>query len=791
MCGGLDDFQRVNSSLGHEAGDDLLVTLAGRLQRDLPVSCTAARLSGDEFVVICADHAEVGGPDQLAGLVADLLRTVITVHGRPVDMTASVGLATPVPTGDVRAADLLRFAEAAMLDVKRRQCRGGIAMATDGVVSTATRALELEAELQAAIAADGLVLEYQPVVGPDGRVLSLEALVRWPHPERGIDPARRVPPGRPAQRAAARAGPVGAAHGRRPRPRAGPRPRVARPPSPSTSPGCCRATSTSRPRCATPCAAAACRGTGWCSSWWRPASSRSRRTRWPRWRGSPSRACGSRSTTSAPATPRLARLKELPAQTVKVDRAFVTGIADDPVDFAVARAVVDMAHAMGRNTVAEGVETAEQFHVLRGIGVDAYQGWLFSRPLAPETGARAARDRPPGDARGPRLTESPSVAEGSQLLRVVGGRGLGCRDTAAGEWPSGDPRRPSVIEFRGVTKRYPDGTVAVDELDLTVDAGRITVFVGPSGCGKTTSLRMINRMIEPTEGTILVDGQDIMAGDAAQLRRGIGYVIQQAGLFPHRTILDNIATVPLLLGWNKAKARKRAAELMETVGLAPEMAKRYPTQLSGGQQQRVGVARALAADPPILLMDEPFSAVDPVVRESLQEELLRLQGELGKTIVFVTHDIDEAVKLGDKVAVLRVGGKLAQYDEPGQLLARPVDDFVDNFVGRDRGYRGLGFRSSAALTARRAAHGHARREGGPPRGVGARRRRPRAARRAGSTPSSRSSGPTPWWGREHLVPGGSLYDVGSGSLRSALDAALSSPPGSGWRSTSTARSPGR
>jgi osmoprotectant transport system ATP-binding protein len=340
----------------------------------------------------------------------------------------------------------------------------------------------------------------------------------------------------------------------------------------------------------------------------------------------------------------------------------------------------------------------------------------------------------------------------------------------------GDPRRPSVIEFRGVTKRYPDGTVAVDELDLEVEAGRITVFVGPSGCGKTTSLRMINRMIEPSDGTILVDGKDIMAGDPAELRRGIGYVIQQAGLFPHRTILDNIATVPLLLGWNKAKARKRAAELMETVGLAPEMAKRYPTQLSGGQQQRVGVARALAADPPILLMDEPFSAVDPVVRESLQEELLRLQDELGKTIVFVTHDIDEAVKLGDKVAVLRVGGKLAQYDQPGQLLARPVDDFVDNFVGRDRGYRGLGFRSSAALTLGEL----------PTVTLGE-----RAARHAGwvlvvdadgrpqgwlNTAESAADGPV---GHEHLVPGGSLYDVGSGSLRSALDAALSSPSGIG------------
>ena len=179
-----------------------------------------------------------------------------------------------------------------------------------------------------------------------------------------------------------------------------------------------------------------------------------------------------------------------------------------------------------------------------------------------------------------------------------------------------------MIEFRGVTKRYPDGTVAVDNLELQVRDGGITVFVGPSGCGKTTSLRMVNRMIDPTSGTILVNGTDVMKADAAQLRRGIGYVIQQAGLFPHRTIVDNVATVPLLLGWGKKKARDRAMELMETVGLTPEMAQRYPGQLSGGQQQRVGVARALAADPPVLLMDEPFSAVDPVVRESLQDELL-------------------------------------------------------------------------------------------------------------------------------------------------------------------------
>ncbi|HLU56303.1 MAG TPA: ATP-binding cassette domain-containing protein [Pseudonocardia sp.] len=333
-----------------------------------------------------------------------------------------------------------------------------------------------------------------------------------------------------------------------------------------------------------------------------------------------------------------------------------------------------------------------------------------------------------------------------------------------------------MIEFRGVTKRFPDGTVAVDHLDLTVEAGGITVFVGPSGCGKTTSLRMINRMIEPTEGTVLVDGRDVASVDAAELRRGIGYVIQQAGLFPHRTILDNIATVPLLLGWSKGKARSRARELMEIVGLAPELAGRYPAQLSGGQQQRVGVARALAADPPILLMDEPFSAVDPVVRESLQDELLRLQAELGKTIVFVTHDIDEAIKLGDKVAVLRVGGVLAQYDEPGQLLARPVDDFVDNFVGRDRGYRGLGFLSSDAIPIgelRTVTLGEPMPDGDDWVLVVDAERHPQGWLNGAERNGARTVA------AEHLVPGGSLYDVGSGSLRSALDAALSSPAGIG------------
>ena len=200
-----------------------------------------------------------------------------------------------------------------------------------------------------------------------------------------------------------------------------------------------------------------------------------------------------------------------------------------------------------------------------------------------------------------------------------------------------------MIEFRGVTKRFADGTVAVDDLDLVAENGRITVLVGPSGCGKTTSLRMINRMVDPTSGTILVDGEDVRSRPPARLRRGIGYVIQQAGLFPHRTVLDNVATVPRLLGWRRGRARDRAAELLELVGLPKAMSERYPAQLSGGQRQRVGVARALAADPPVLLMDEPFSAVDPVVREGLQDELLRLQSELGKTIVFVTHDIDEAI----------------------------------------------------------------------------------------------------------------------------------------------------
>ncbi|MBA2813086.1 ATP-binding cassette domain-containing protein [Streptomyces sp. KM273126] len=257
-----------------------------------------------------------------------------------------------------------------------------------------------------------------------------------------------------------------------------------------------------------------------------------------------------------------------------------------------------------------------------------------------------------------------------------------------------------MIRFDTVSKNYPNGTTAVDELSLELAEGGITVLVGPSGCGKTTTLRMINRMVEPTAGTVSLRGQDIREIRAPELRRGIGYVIQHAGLFPHRTILDNIATVPLLLGWNRRKARARAAELLELVGLPGEMGKRYPNQLSGGQQQRVGVARALGADPPVLLMDEPFSAVDPIVRAELQAEFIRLQKELHKTIVFVTHDIDEAIKLGDNIAVFRTGGRLAQFDTPERLLAHPADEFVAGFVGQDRGIRRLSFVKAAEVPLR-------------------------------------------------------------------------------------------
>ncbi len=247
-----------------------------------------------------------------------------------------------------------------------------------------------------------------------------------------------------------------------------------------------------------------------------------------------------------------------------------------------------------------------------------------------------------------------------------------------------------MIRLEGVGKTYADGTVAVQQLDLDVPQGEVVVLVGPSGCGKSTTLKMVNRLIEPTTGRIQLDGDDVTKVDPVDLRRRIGYVIQQVGLFPHQTIASNVATVPSLLGWDRSKARERARELMDLVGLDPDVyADRYPQQLSGGQRQRVGVARALAADPPVLLMDEPFGAVDPVVRGRLQDEFLRLQRDLGKTVMLVTHDIDEAVKMGDRVAVFAAGGRLAQYDVPARILGQPADEFVAEFVGASRGLRRL------------------------------------------------------------------------------------------------------
>jgi len=246
-----------------------------------------------------------------------------------------------------------------------------------------------------------------------------------------------------------------------------------------------------------------------------------------------------------------------------------------------------------------------------------------------------------------------------------------------------------VISFDHVTKRFDDGTVGVADLSLDVPEGQVVVLVGPSGCGKTTTMRMVNRMIEPTEGTITVDGRDVMATDPAELRRRIGYVIQQIGLFPHRTIAENIATVPGLIGWDRARTAERVRELIATVGLPEGVADRYPHQLSGGQRQRVGVARALAADPPIMLMDEPFGAVDPIVRTRLQDEFLRLQAAVRKTIVFVTHDIDEAIRMGDRIAIFREGGHLEQFDTPTAILAEPANDFVTDFLGAERGLKRL------------------------------------------------------------------------------------------------------
>jgi osmoprotectant transport system ATP-binding protein len=246
-----------------------------------------------------------------------------------------------------------------------------------------------------------------------------------------------------------------------------------------------------------------------------------------------------------------------------------------------------------------------------------------------------------------------------------------------------------MIRFEQVGKVYPDGTAAVDDLSFEVAEGELVTLVGPSGCGKTTTMMMVNRLIEPTAGRILVDGEDIAKVDPVRLRRRIGYVIQQVGLFPHRTVLDNTATVPALVGWKKAKARARAAELLDLVGLDPKIyGSRYPAQLSGGQRQRVGVARALAADPPVLLMDEPFGAVDPVVRERLQNEFLKLQATVRKTVLLVTHDIEEAVRMGDRIAVYGQG-RIEQFDTPAAVLGAPATPYVAQFVGADRGLKRL------------------------------------------------------------------------------------------------------
>jgi len=255
---------------------------------------------------------------------------------------------------------------------------------------------------------------------------------------------------------------------------------------------------------------------------------------------------------------------------------------------------------------------------------------------------------------------------------------------------AGDGSAAAEIVFRDVTKRYPGReTAAVQHLSLTVPAGDICMLVGPSGAGKTTAMKLVNRLIDFDEGDITIDGRSVRDLDATELRRGIGYVIQQVGLFPHMTVGDNVAVVPKLLGWPKSRIRDRVAELIELVGLEAGDGDRYPSQLSGGQRQRVGLARALAADPPVLLMDEPFGALDPITRARLQQELRRLHARIPKTVIFVTHDIDEAITMGDRIAILREGGMLVQYDTPDAILARPADEFVAQFIGEDRALRRL------------------------------------------------------------------------------------------------------
>ena len=282
-------------------------------------------------------------------------------------------------------------------------------------------------------------------------------------------------------------------------------------------------------------------------------------------------------------------------------------------------------------------------------------------------------------------------------------------------------QRGATVAFERMSKRYAGGTTALADLTLTVPAGEVCALVGPSGGGKTTALKTVNRLIEPTSGRVRIDGTDVMSVEPVTLRRGIGYVIQNVGLFPHRTVVENVATVPELIGWPRDRIRARVTELLDLVGLDPSRyARRYPAQLSGGERQRVGVARALAAEPPVMLMDEPFAAVDPIVRERLQDEFLRIHDRLGMTVLFVTHDIDEAIKMGDRVAVLQ-GGRLVQYALPAELLEHPTNDFVARFVGADRGLKRLSLVAVGDLDLRRVATarvgapvaGSARAEGDP------------------------------------------------------------------------------
>jgi osmoprotectant transport system ATP-binding protein len=340
-----------------------------------------------------------------------------------------------------------------------------------------------------------------------------------------------------------------------------------------------------------------------------------------------------------------------------------------------------------------------------------------------------------------------------------------------------------MIRFEHVTKYYPGGDAAVEGLTLDCPTGAITVLVGSSGSGKTTCLRMVNRMVGPTSGTVRIDGTDVESIAPTMLRRQIGYVIQQGGLFPHRNVLDNVATVPLLLGYGRRQARRRAAGLLEQVELPAEIGARYPVELSGGQQQRVGVARALAGDPPVLLMDEPFSAVDPIVRAELQEALRRLQHDIAKTIVFVTHDIQEATVLGDRIAVLKGHGQLAQVGPPEEILAQPADEFVANFLGLDRGMRRLSFISSSTLVP----------DPGPVVRLGDPVERARSVAEATGAKwlivVDENGTPLGWLERDRsaidgtsrcvtsdgLAPLGHPFQLGRDSLRTALDAAVLSP----------------